>query len=55
MISFASLAVLGLVLELWKRKSEPKSVVSNPGFLAFRNNYLVVYSLMMGAGPIRCP
>jgi hypothetical protein len=45
LVTFAVVAVLCVALELSKQR-EGKSV-SNAAFLAFRNNYLFVYALMM--------
>ena len=46
LLLFAALAVLAAGLEL--TKSTDQSVVKSPTFLSFRNNYILVYSLMMG-------
>lgn len=47
-LSFAVLAVCTAALELAKASGAAKPFASNRGFLAFRNNYLFVYTLMMG-------
>ena len=50
-VTFASLALICIGLEVWKRQTQTKSITSTKGFVSFRNNYLFVYSLMMGALP----
>lgn len=45
---FAAVAALTAVLELSKRQSS-KPETMNRDFIRFRNNYVLVYALMMGA------
>lgn len=47
LLTFASLAALTAVLELFKRKAS-KTDTTNREFLRFRANYVLVYALMMG-------
>lgn len=49
LITFLVLAACTAVLEVGKASGAPKAYSSDQGFLAFRNNYILVYSLMMGA------
>ena len=48
LLVFASLAALTALLELSKRQSS-KQETTNRDFVRFRNNYVLVYALMMGA------
>ena len=48
LLVFASLAALTALLELSKRQKS-KQETRNRDFLRFRNNYVLVYALMMGA------
>ena len=48
-VTFGVLAALAAVFELTKPKEGQQS--TSQDFLRFRFNYVVVYSLMMGAGP----
>ena len=48
LLVFASLAALTALLELSKRQKS-KQETMNRSFLQFRNNYVLVYALMMGA------
>jgi Sugar-tranasporters, 12 TM len=47
-ITFAVLAICTAILERCKAASG-KAITGNKSFQAFRNNYILVYSLMMGA------
>lgn len=49
LITFLVLAACTAVLEAKKASGTPKAYSSDKGFLTFRNNYILVYSLMMGA------
>ena len=48
LLVFAAVAALTAVLELSKRQSS-KPETTNRDFIRFRNNYVLVYALMMGA------
>jgi Sugar-tranasporters, 12 TM len=48
-VTFAVLAACTALLEYRKAQGGAKPYASNKGFLSFRNNYIFVYSLMMGA------
>ena len=48
-ITFAALAACTGLLEYRKAHSGPKPYANDKSFLSFRNNYILVYSLMMGA------
>jgi hypothetical protein len=48
LLVFAAVAALTAVLELSKRQSS-KPETTNREFVKFRNNYVLVYALMMGA------
>ena len=48
-LSFVILAFSTCILEWLKSTSAPKPYHGNRSFLGFRDNYLMVYSLMMGA------
>lgn len=50
LLTFASLAALAAVLELFKRRTS-KLDTTNREFLRFRANYVLVYALMMGGTP----
>ena len=50
LLTFASLAALTAVLELFKRRTS-KLDTTNREFLRFRANYMLVYALMMGGTP----
>ncbi len=50
LLVFAALAALTALLELSKRKSS-KQETTNTDLIRFRNNYVIVYALMMGAFP----
>ena len=54
LLTFASLAALTAVLELFKRRSS-KLDTTNREFLRFRANYVLVYALMMGRAPCFAP
>ena len=47
LLLFAAVAALTAVLELSKRQSS-KPETANRDFIRFRNNYVLVYALMMG-------
>lgn len=47
LLVFASLAALTALLELSKRQRS-KQETTNRDFVRFRNNYVLVYALMMG-------
>ena len=47
LLVFASLAALTALLELSKRQKS-KQETTNRDFIRFRNNYVLVYALMMG-------
>ena len=47
LLVFAGLAALTSCTELFKRQSS-KGDPADRGYLRFRNNYVVVYALMMG-------
>lgn len=49
LVSFIVLAIFTCLLEWFKSTSTPKPYQGNKSFLGFRDNYLMVYSLMMGA------
>ena len=51
LLVFASLAALTALVELSKRQNS-KQETTNRDFIRFRNNYVLVYALMMGA-PVR--
>ena len=51
MLTFIIFAISTCILEWFKSTSAPKPYHGNKPFLAFRDNYLMVYSLMMGASP----
>ena len=48
LIVFSLSAVAAGALE-WTKKSEGSSATGNRDFIKFRNNYVLVYALMMGA------
>lgn len=48
-VTFCVLAACTAFLEWFKSTSAPKPYAGNKSFLSFRDNYLFVYSLMMGA------
>ena len=54
LLVFAALAALAALLELSKGKSS-KQETTNRDFIRFRNNYVVVYALMMGASFSQMP
>ena len=47
LLVFAVLASLTSSMELFKRQSS-NGDPTDPGYLRFRNNYILVYALMMG-------
>ena len=49
MLTFVILAICTCILEWFKSTSAPKPYHGNRSFLGFRDNYMLVYSLMMGA------
>ena len=49
MVVFGVAAVLAAALEYGNRMGKGGAVATNPEFQRFRSNYLIVYSLMMGA------
>ena len=48
-VTFVVLAACTALLEFKKAQGGAKPYASNSSFLSFRNNYIFVYSLMMGA------
>ena len=48
LLVFAAVAAIAALLELSKRQSS-KQETTNRDFIRFRNNYVLVYALMMGA------
>lgn len=47
-VTFATLAICTGCLEWFKSTAPAKAYQGNKAFLGFRDNYLLVYSLMMG-------
>ena len=54
LLVFASLAALTAILELSKRQKS-KQETTNRDFIRFRNNYVLVYALMMGKSHLPHP
>ena len=54
LLVFAAVAAIAALLELSKRQSS-KQETTNRDFIRFRNNYVLVYALMMGANDAHSP
>ena len=54
LLVFAAVAAIAALLELYKRQSS-KQETTNRDFIRFRNNYVLVYALMMGANDAHSP
>lgn len=51
LLVFAAVAAIAALLELFKRQGS-KQESKDREFIRFRNNYVLVYALMMGGSPL---